>query len=67
MFLCFSGKKEDKDLLFPGNYGKILINLNFRKARDIEMNTKRIICLVLVGSIVLGFLGMMAGYLVSLF
>lgn len=31
------------------------------------MNTKRIICLVLVGSIVLGFLGMMAGYLVSLF
>lgn len=52
---------------FPDNYGKILINLNFRKARDIEMNAKRIICLVLVGAIVLGFLGMMASYIVTLF
>jgi len=31
------------------------------------MNSKRVICLVLVIAIVLGFLGMMAGYIVSLF
>ena len=31
------------------------------------MDAKRIICLVLVGSIVLGFVGMMAGYIVGLF
>jgi hypothetical protein len=31
------------------------------------MDAKRVICLVLVGSIVLGFVGMMAGYIVSLF
>lgn len=31
------------------------------------MDAKRIICLVLVGSIVLGFVGMMASYIVSLF
>lgn len=31
------------------------------------MNSKRVICLVLVGAIVLGFVGMMAGYIVSLF
>ena len=31
------------------------------------MDAKRIICLVLVGSIVLGFVGMMASYIVNLF
>ena len=31
------------------------------------MDSKRVICLILVGSIVLGFIGMMAGYIVSLF
>ena len=31
------------------------------------MDAKRILCLVLVGSIVLGFVGMMASYIVSLF
>ena len=31
------------------------------------MDAKRVICLVLVGAIVLGFVGMMAGYIVSLF
>lgn len=31
------------------------------------MDAKRIICLVLVGAIVLGFVGMMASYFVSLF
>ena len=31
------------------------------------MDAKRVICLVLGGAIVLGFVGMMAGYIVSLF
>ena len=31
------------------------------------MDAKKVICLVLVGSIVLGFVGMMATYIVSLF
>lgn len=31
------------------------------------MNAKRIICLVLVASIVVGFLGMMGAWVVSLF
>ena len=31
------------------------------------MDAKKIICLVLVGSIVLGFVGMMASFIVGLF
>ena len=38
----------------------------FHKAREDKMDAKKIICLVLVGSIVFGFLGMMGAWIVSL-
>ena len=44
---------------------KIPLNMNL-KVRELAMKAKRVICLILVISIVVGFLGMMGAWLASL-